>query len=91
MADEDWIAEGCHRGWVLLTKDRAIRYRAAEIGALTPGSSIVHLARQDLTVVDMVAAFGTARPAIERAVAHDGGGFWHLYREGSIKRMWPQT
>ena len=30
IPDEDWIAEGCSNGWVLLTKDKRIRYRAEE-------------------------------------------------------------
>ena len=34
IADEEWIAEGCRRGWVLLTKDKKIRYRAEELDAL---------------------------------------------------------
>jgi PIN like domain len=25
VADEEWIAEGCSRGWLLLTKDKKIR------------------------------------------------------------------
>ena len=36
-ADEDWIAEGCSRGWILLTKDKRIRYRAAVLEALQEG------------------------------------------------------
>lgn len=37
IPDEDWIAEGCSHGWVLLTKDKRIRYRAAELEALQEG------------------------------------------------------
>ena len=37
IADEDWISEACRRGWVLLTKDRRIRYRARELAALQDG------------------------------------------------------
>jgi uncharacterized protein with PIN domain len=37
VPDEDWIAEGCSRGWILLTKDKRIRYRAAELEALQAG------------------------------------------------------
>jgi uncharacterized protein with PIN domain len=37
IPDEVWIAEGCHRGWVLLTKDQRIRYRSEELTALDSG------------------------------------------------------
>lgn len=37
IADEHWISEGCSRGWILLTKDKKIRYRAHELGALERG------------------------------------------------------
>src|SRR5680860_935758 len=37
IPDETWIAEGCSRGWVLLTKDQRIRYRAAELASLQEG------------------------------------------------------
>ena len=37
IGDAEWIAEGCRRGWTLLTKDRRIRYRTDELGALTSG------------------------------------------------------
>lgn len=26
IPDEEWIAEGCSRGWLMLTKDKRIRY-----------------------------------------------------------------
>ena len=32
--DEDWIALVGHRGWVAITKDRNIRYRASELEAI---------------------------------------------------------
>jgi uncharacterized protein with PIN domain len=36
VGDAEWIAEGCRRGWILITKDRRIRYRTEELEALTP-------------------------------------------------------
>jgi hypothetical protein len=30
VPDEEWIVEGCSRGWILLTKDKKIRYRSHE-------------------------------------------------------------
>ena len=37
IADEEWIAEGCSRSWILLTKHKKIRYRSHELGALESG------------------------------------------------------
>jgi hypothetical protein len=34
VPDEEWISEGCSNGWVLLTKDKRIRYQAAELEVL---------------------------------------------------------
>src|SRR3990172_737151 len=32
--DEDWLREVGQKGWIVLTKDRHIRYRAPELAAL---------------------------------------------------------
>lgn len=86
--DAEWIAFGCAQGWVCLTKDKRIRYRAAEIGALV-GGHIFCMADGNLSVDEMVTRFATARPAIERAVAREDVGFWHVYEGGQVRRMWP--
>jgi hypothetical protein len=88
IADVDWIAEGCRRGWVLLTKDRRIRYRTEELAALQ-GGYLFCLADGN-TKLDVIAErFLAAMPAIERAVDRGAVGFWHVYADGLIKRMWP--
>jgi hypothetical protein len=35
LADEDWLSDVGERGWVVLLKDTKIRYRPAELGAIT--------------------------------------------------------
>lgn len=85
--DSEWITEGCLRGWALLTKDKAIRYRAHEIAALAPGGLLFCLAKGGWTIDEMVAAFGAARPAMERAIARGDMGFWHVHKDGTIRRM----
>lgn len=89
IEDEVWIAEGCRRGWALLTKDRAIRHQAHEIEALAPGSQLFCLSRGDWTIEVMVNALSVARPRIEAAVSAGSTGFWHVYRDGSLRHMWP--
>jgi|GEM_PF-1353746 len=86
VADEEWIAEGCRRGWVLLTKDQRIRYRAAELAALN--GRLFCLADGNATVAVMVASFLAAMTRIDRAVERQTVGFWHVYADGRIRRMW---
>jgi PIN like domain len=88
ITDEQWIEFGVLRGWVCLTKDKHIRYRASEIGALTDGH-IFCLADGNLQVAEMVDRFTLASPAIERGLTLHQLGFWHVYGGGRVKRMWP--
>ena len=88
VPDEEWFAEGCSNGWVLLTKDKRIRYRAEELEALQEGH-LFCLASGNLDIAQMTQAFLDALPRIERAVRFEPVGFWHVYRDGKIKRMWP--
>lgn len=88
IPDEHWIAEGCSQGWVLLTKDKRIRYRAAELEALQEGH-LFCLVSGTMTIDEMTQAFLDALPKIVRAAQGEPAGFWHVYRDGKIKRMWP--
>lgn len=88
VLDQDWIAEGCRRGWVLLTKDKRIRYRTAELAALS--GHLFCLVGGNATVAEMSARLLSALPAVSRAVAnHPTAGFWHVHSDGTIRRMWP--
>jgi hypothetical protein len=88
VPDEEWIAEGCSRGWVLLTKDKRIRYRAEELEALEEGH-LFCLVSGNMDIDAMTQAFLDALPKIERVVGEEPVGVWHVYRDGKIKRMWP--
>ena len=88
IPDEEWIAEGCERGWVLLTKDKRIRYRAQELAALQNGF-LFCLADGNASLDTISGAWTAAIPAISRAVSRGATGFWHVYADGRIKRMWP--
>ena len=88
IADEDWISEGCRRGWVLLTKDRRIRYRAQELAALEDGF-LFCLSDGNAGLDTISETWAAAMPAIGRAVQRGSTGFWHVYADGSIKLMWP--
>lgn len=87
IPDQEWIAEGCRRGWVLLTKDKRIRFRTEELAALD--GHLFCLVGGNATVQQMAERLLTAVPAITRAVDRHQAGFWHIGSDGSIRKMWP--
>jgi hypothetical protein len=88
VLDETWIADGCARGWVLPSKDQRIRYRTSELEALQ-GGHLFCLSSGNMDIEEMTQAFLDAMPSIVNAVAAQPIGFWHVYRGGAIRRMWP--
>jgi hypothetical protein len=88
IPDEDWVAEGCAHGWALLTKDKRIRYRTSELEALQEGH-LFCLVSGTMNIDEMTQALLGALPKVERAARDQPVGFWHVYRDGKIKRMWP--
>jgi hypothetical protein len=88
VADEEWIAEGCSRGWILLTKDKKIRYRSHELGALDSGH-LFCLASGNLGLDDMAQRFVDAESAILNAASRHSVGFWHVHAGGRVTKMWP--
>ena len=73
---------------MLLTKDKRTRYQAAELEALQEGH-LFCLVSGNLDIAQMTQAFPDAVPKIERAARDEPVGFWHIYRDGELKRMWP--
>jgi hypothetical protein len=88
VADEEWIAEGCSRGWLLLTKDQRIRYREHELSALAAGH-LFCLASGTLSLADMAQRFVEAERTMVNASRRRSVGFWHVHAGGRIKLMWP--
>lgn len=88
VGDSEWIAEGCRRGWTLLTKDQRIRYRTYELAALDSGH-LFCLADGNATLDIIAQRFLQAMPAIHRAVHPTNVGFWHVHEGGRITKMWP--
>jgi len=87
VADQTWVDEGGRRGWVLLTKDKKIRYRRVELEPLD--GFLFCLVGGGARIDAMATRFLAAMPAIVRAVERDDRGFWHIHADGSIRRMWP--
>lgn len=88
IPDEEWIAEGCRRGWLLLTKDKKIRYRSHELEALEEGH-LFCLSSGNLGLDETAQRFEEALPAMLRAARTHSVGFWHVHGNGRIRKMWP--
>jgi predicted nuclease of predicted toxin-antitoxin system len=67
--DAEWLGEAGRRGWVVLTKDKAVRRNALELAAIrASGVACFSLGRGDLKADQMVAAFVAARRRMEKAL-----------------------
>jgi hypothetical protein len=86
--DEVWIAEGSRRGWILLSKDKRIRYRGASLAELHAGR-LFCLSNGNLVIDEMVTRFIAAGPSIRRAARSGEPGFWKVYEGGRVERRWP--
>ncbi len=66
--DEVWLGDVGKRGWVVLTKDKHIRYRAVELHALRAANvlAFVLAARGDLSGVEVGQIFVKALPAMKK-------------------------
>lgn len=66
--DEVWLGDVGQHGWVVLTKDKHIRYRAVEIHALRAANvrAFVLTARGDLTGAEVGQIFVKALPAMKK-------------------------
>jgi hypothetical protein len=89
VADEEWLAEAGRRGWIVLTKDRRIRRRRAEIEAIARHDvNAFVLARGSLGAVAQAECFITNLHRIIDAAA-EGGACIYEVRAASIRRLWP--
>jgi hypothetical protein len=65
--DEEWLREVARRGWAILTKDRRIRRRPAELTALIESNAAAFvLTAGSLSGPAMAAAFVAALPRMKR-------------------------
>jgi predicted nuclease of predicted toxin-antitoxin system len=67
--DAEWLAEAGRRGWVVLTKDKAVRRNALELAAILAGEvACFSLGHGNLKSDQMAQAFVAARSRMEKAV-----------------------
>ena len=88
--DQVWLAEAGKRGWVVLTKDKHLRYRAVETNALMSAKvrAFVLTTRGDLSGAEIGQIFVKALPKMRRLCATDSGPFVaHVSRDGSVSIM----
>jgi predicted nuclease of predicted toxin-antitoxin system len=87
--DEVWLAEAGKSGWVVLTKDKHIRYRAAEILALRAANvrAFVLSASGDLSGTEVSQIFVKALPSIKRFCQRTAPPFIALVGRGGTVRL----
>lgn len=74
--DEDWLREAGRRGWVVLTKDRGIRYRAPALAAIRLSAvRMFVLTAGDLQGSEMAAIFVMALSRIARVASRHPAPF----------------
>ena len=67
--DAEWLAEAGRQGWVVLTKDKAVRRNALELAAIrTSGVACFSLGHGNLKAEQMAQAFIAARRRMEKAM-----------------------
>ena len=87
ILDVAWLAEAGARGWVVLMKDKQIRFNATERATVMAyGVRCFCLTRQDLRSDDMAAWFLRHLSAMEEA-CRDPGPFIYAVQEKRIVRM----
>jgi len=85
--DEKWLTEVGKNGWIVLTKDKNIRYRAIELQALLAAKvrAFVLTARGDLTGAEVGQIFVKAPPAMKKLCKTTEPPFIaHVNRDGSV-------
>jgi len=85
--DVDLLPEVARRGWVFLTQDARIRYRAAEIAAWrSAGLRVFVVATAHLTAERTAEILQRARARIDGMVAKEGAPFvCRVAKDGSLR------
>jgi hypothetical protein len=90
VADTEWIRDAATLGWPILMKDKRIRYRRAEIDAVTQyRAQCFVITRGDLTSAEMAGRFLSNQQAILGAVASPGP-FICAVQSDRLDRIYPR-
>lgn len=91
LPDEVWLGDAGAKGWVVLTKDDAIRRRPAERDAMIAAAVRVFcLTTAQLRGADKTRRFVTNRHRIVRQSRNAGPYIYGVYETG-LKRLWPPS
>lgn len=72
VADEVLLEKAGERGWILLTKDRRIRWRPPELAALKRARvRALFFGAGDMTSAQMIRSFRAALPRIQRLIKRE--------------------
>ena len=85
--DEEWVALVGRMGWVVITKDKNVRYRAAELDAIRRHSARVIVIRmKNATGPDIAELLVNGRRRIARFAAETPAPFVAgIYGSGTVK------
>ncbi len=90
--DEQWLERAGKEGWIVLSADKRIRYRANELNALKTAGvrAFILTTKSQMTGAQMSAAFVAAISAIKVCTAHcQGSLIAHVYKDGSVQVVFP--
>lgn len=89
LLDEVWLRDAGKNGWIVLTKDDAIRRRPVERDALTEAAVRVFcLTNRHLRGTQQTERFVANRHRILRQARKPGPFIYGVYEQG-LKRLWP--
>lgn len=90
LTDETWLHDAGRNGWIVLTKDDAIRRRPAEREALIEAAVRVFcLTKRNLRGAEQTARFVVNRNRIIRQSSKPGPYIYGVYEHG-LRRLWPK-
>jgi len=89
--DEEWLADVGSKGWVILTKDKRIKYRALELAAAVAArAKVFSLTAGSVQGRDMADIFLKAMPRIKRYVAENNPPYIvRVSKGGMLSRVFP--
>jgi len=84
--DATWIRSVAARGWVIVTRDKAIRHRPAELAAVRDGRAhLFALTSGNLSAADTAAVIVAAWPHLRKAVARQRApALYAVHRDGRV-------
>lgn len=89
--DEEWLAEVGRKGWVFLTKDKRIKYRALELAAAVAArAKVFTLTAGSVQGGEMADIFLKAMPRIKNYVAENNPPYIvKVSKAGLLSKVYP--